>query len=752
MKARIQCNRGVRLAQVVAVALLVLAGSSSAQTQNTVTSFTYDANGNLKTQAKPGSAQRSYVYDALNRVVQSNVVPTTGTTYFTKLTLDGIDQLTGVTDPRNLSTTYTVDGFGGRTALASPDTGSASSAFDENGNLLSSTDARGKTTTYTYDALNRVTSVTYGASTPVVYEYDGGPNGPASSIGKISRVTNAVDDTAYTYDELGRIASKADTISVPGAAQLVRRVAYTYVQDGAGKGHVASMTYPSGNRINYSYDSAGRVAALTLNPADGVGGTAEGTVVPLLSGITYTPTGNPQSWKWGVASAGNLYTRTYDLDDRLVTYPLGSASGLVRTLTYDAGSRITNYTHAGPTGASGLDQTFGYDVYDRLTSSTAGGATTTYTYDANGNRTASTGPAASFTIDGASNRLSSATQPARSYGYDAMGNVTSAGSWQYSYGDDGRLEQAASPASVVSYWYDGKGQRVAKLGAALRYYAYDEAGQTIGEYSGTSPVEETVYLGSIPVVVLAPGVNYVFADHLNAPRVLEDENGNVTWSWLDTNPFGAGGATASAAVAEYNHRFPGQIYDVETGLHYNYFRDYDPQTGRYIESDPIGLAGGINTFGYVGGNPIANTDPMGLATSIRICLNGICPPGPAPGIIDPVTREPWASVVDDGDGRGRESRSRESNSPKNCPDDNQRCQMAEKDARSAHWNLTMKRIPHYLSGGTNGSDAGHYEGILQKQKALRDAIRRVKLYCKPLPLELPEWEQTANQSIPQLHK
>jgi RHS repeat-associated protein len=88
------------------------------------------------------------------------------------------------------------------------------------------------------------------------------------------------------------------------------------------------------------------------------------------------------------------------------------------------------------------------------------------------------------------------------------------------------------------------------------------------------------------------------------------------WRW-DSDAFGVGAANldpdADTNEVNVRLRFPGQYLDDETGLHYNYFRDYDPVTGRYVESDPIGLGGGINTYVYVAGNPLRWTDPRGLS-------------------------------------------------------------------------------------------------------------------------------------------
>ena len=115
-----------------------------------------------------------------------------------------------------------------------------------------------------------------------------------------------------------------------------------------------------------------------------------------------------------------------------------------------------------------------------------------------------------------------------------------------------------------------------------------------------------------------PGFFYVHADQLGTPRAITRPSDNaVVWEWANSEPFGNNGPNESPSALgtfTYNLRFPGQYFDTETGTHYNRFRDYDPGVGRYIESDPIGLGGGINTFGYVQGNPLILSDPAGLAT------------------------------------------------------------------------------------------------------------------------------------------
>jgi RHS repeat-associated protein len=151
---------------------------------------------------------------------------------------------------------------------------------------------------------------------------------------------------------------------------------------------------------------------------------------------------------------------------------------------------------------------------------------------------------------------------------------------------------------------------------------YDEQGHLLGEYDATgTPRQETIYLGDLPVAVIKPGVSgpavyYVYADHLHAPRVLtRASDQQMVWRWDHADPFGLTPPDENPSglgAFTYNLRFPGQVFDKETNNHYNYFRNYDPQTGRYVQSDPIGIEGGINTYSYVNMNPLRTIDQYGL--------------------------------------------------------------------------------------------------------------------------------------------
>jgi RHS repeat-associated protein len=112
---------------------------------------------------------------------------------------------------------------------------------------------------------------------------------------------------------------------------------------------------------------------------------------------------------------------------------------------------------------------------------------------------------------------------------------------------------------------------------------------------------------------------FIHTDHLNTPRVITNQAAQVVWRWDQTDPFGGNPPDENPSglgIFTCNLRLPGQYFDKETNLHYNYFRDYDPRIGRYIQSDPIGLRGGINTFTYVANDPIGLYDPKGLLVQI----------------------------------------------------------------------------------------------------------------------------------------
>jgi RHS repeat-associated protein len=221
------------------------------------------------------------------------------------------------------------------------------------------------------------------------------------------------------------------------------------------------------------------------------------------------------------------------------------------------------------------------------------------------------------------------------------------------YSELGRLQSIRNRGGLThTLSYDALGQRVRKSNASVtRLFVYDEAGHLLGEYDGAGAlVQETVWMDDVPVVTLRPNgagvsVFYVHTDHLNTPRRLSRPADNlVVWKW-NSDPFGTDAANedpdGDSALVAYDLRFPGQYFDGERGVNYNYFRDYDPYSGRYLQSDPIGLDGGINTYAYVGGNPLSYSDPTGLAPPGRAQPGFGFPPLGIPGPFD----ESWNESV-----------------------------------------------------------------------------------------------------------
>lgn len=592
-----------------------------------MTTYEYDAQGNrTKVTKAPGvsglNLQTTATYDPLYRVKDSTD-PKNGKT---QLQYDGGDRTTQFTDPRNLVTQYPRNGFGDATQLISPDTGTATQTYDEEGNLKTRVDSRGVTEIYTYDALNRLTTLVYTQSgqTPqtVSWSYDMTGTGYTNSIGRLSRTDHPSGSSRLMYDPQGRVTDAIQSVYATSGANSA--AVTTTVKYGYTLGRLTSITYPSGRKLILTY-SGGQVTAMSLAK------DASSTAAPLISQVKWEPFGPASSWQWQMTSGLVPHERFYDQYGRIVRYRLG---GAFRDITYDAADRIVSYTHllaSNGTAQPGLDQSFGYDENDRLTSITTATASWAIAYDANGNRTSVSlnGSPSAYATAATSNRLTSITNPARSFGYDNAGNVTSdSTNYTATYGLSGVLASLTKGGVTSTFSYDANKRRTRKFTSAgassTRIFVYDLAGQLLGEYDQAGvALKEYVWLGSTPIAIFTadpnnasnpPLVYFIHADHLGTPRQLMDQNGGRRWRWLaepfatsapETNPDGLGAFTL-------NLRLPGQYADIESGLFYNYFRYYDASAGRYAQSDPIGIDGGVNTYSYVEGDPVQSADPSGL--------------------------------------------------------------------------------------------------------------------------------------------
>lgn len=629
--------------------------------QGQTTTYGYDKNGNITTITDGNSQVSTQAHDALDRLIAHNAPLNHQVDY----SYDDQDNLVGVVDPKGLATTYQYDGLGNRQAQTSPDTGTTTYTHDEAGNRISQSDANGITVNYSYDPLNRLIGIHYpDTSLNIGYGYDMGPYGK----GRLTSITDSTGTTTFDYDQRGNLISQTVSLTAGPTYSLAYR--YTLANQ------LAGITYPDGRSIDYSRDTSGRITQVDT--------TASSITHTLAGNIAYQPFGPLKQLDYGNSLQ---LTRDHDLDYRLArqTHSLVKDRGY----SYDNNDNIIGINDNLNSSAT---QTLGYDALNRLTDAQGLYGTLSYTYDASGNRltvTANTGTD-HYTYDFNSHRLLHTSQ--WTYQYDDNGNqiskLDSQGSGLlYHYNGQNRLVQviarqsgtppatgpgnsantpgaaraAAAPglnrqqqkpngppgqqATVVqadilvaSYEYNALGQRIRKTTqTATTYYAYNTTGQLIAELDSTGQVQASyLYLEDEPLAVARQSsLYYSHNDHLGKPQALTNQAGQVVWS-VHYTPFGE--TQPGITTIANNLRFPGQYFDEETHLHYNYFRDYDPAAGRYIQSDPIGLlrdysdpqlqlaiAAGVleetgnagevlnHLYGYVGQNSLIWYDPYGLA-------------------------------------------------------------------------------------------------------------------------------------------
>ncbi|MDF3983956.1 RHS repeat-associated core domain-containing protein [Luteibacter sp. PPL201] len=364
-----------------------------------------------------------------------------------------------------------------------------------------------------------------------------------------------------------------------------------------------SDTRPDGTVVSYARNTLGQITGVSLTPAGGARQT-------VASNLTWLPFGPLQAYTLG---NGHTVTRTFDANYR-VTDIVSPALELHFSL--DAMGNITGVSESG-----GSTATYLYDPLYRLTAvqDATGNPVEAYTYNLTGDRLSKAAPGTAtgtYGYQAGTHWLTSTGTASRTY--DANGNTTgnaAAGqAWGYGYNGRNRMTVVQqNGATVGSYLYNASGERVLKsVGSASTRFVYDEGSQLLSELGGTN-ARDYVTVGGVPMAVAdGASLGFITADGLGSPRVVTSGAGAVLWAWpYAANPFGE---AQPVSVTGYvlNLRFPGQYQDSEAGLKYNVNRSFDAATGRYIQSDPVGLAAGPSTYGYVAGRPLTDVDKLGL--------------------------------------------------------------------------------------------------------------------------------------------
>ncbi len=605
-------------------------------------SVTIDSGGKNQTTSTTLNAQ------GLNASVTDALSHTTSYVY------DAFGDLTTVTDPSGNVITNSFDIRGNKTASSDPDMGSWSYGYDVLGELISQTDAKSQTTTLSYDVLGRMTQRVQPTKTDS-WVYDTALHG----MGKLASETAYGSTTwTYSYDALGRPSQ----VHMPWYSYTN----FGYAYDSAGR--LSTITYPSGLRYQYTYDTYGYLTQIsepdigwtlwTLNSRDaemratqetfGNGIATTRTYDPntgLLTNVRAGPSNSVAQFDYAYDNLGNL---TYRADGYQGTFEYACDDSLNRLTQYAVGNGVTACT------SSQNQKTVGYDALGNITSKSDVG---TYSYPA-------AGQAHPHAVSGITGTVNGVVNPA--YTYDANGNMTAGAGRTMTYNSFNMVQSITQGTRTVNLYYDPEYRRYGKYGDVENGLAYmnDPFSAARTEYYSGSTGAWCDYLltpenTSIPadesIRVCDQGgavtVQYYTHDHLGSVAAVTDQSGTIVErdaydAWGKRRNLDGSDDTTCSLASVTTRGFTGHEHiDSECLINAN-ARIYDQTIGRFTSADteiPDSFNGqAYNRFSYVDNGPLSAIDPTGhvdvetvVVTGIRQRINGLETPIlnlPIPGL------------------------------------------------------------------------------------------------------------------------